>query len=88
MPDKATGVFFTRAHNRFQSSRKNERMEKIKKRVCKSKNPHPVSEARKKEEKEILAETRYTHPIIAAQVLLAQSLLGAASASGARWWQH
>ena len=37
----------------------------------------------RKEKIEVLAEIRSTNPMIAAQVLLAQSLLGAAGASGA-----
>ena len=37
----------------------------------------------RKKKKEILTEKRYTDPMIAAQMLLAQSLLGATGASGA-----
>ena len=39
--------------------------------------------ARKKEKKEIFTEKTYTNPMIVAQVMLGQSLLGAAGASGA-----
>ena len=63
--------------------RKKKKREKLKEGVFQSKNPQRVSEAWKKEKKEILAEKRYTDPMIAAQVLLAQSLLAAAGASGA-----
>ena len=56
---------------------------KLKERGFESENPERVLEARKKEKKEILSEKRYTEPMIAAQVLLAESPLGAASASRA-----
>ena len=42
-----------------------------------------VLEARKKEKKGNLTQKRYTDPMIVAQVMLAQSLFGAAGASGA-----
>ena len=40
-------------------------------------------EARKKEKTEILTKKRYTNPMIVAQVMPAQRLLGAPGASGA-----
>ena len=56
---------------------------KLKERVFESKSPERVWETRKKDKKKILTEKIYTDPMIAAQVLLAHSLLIAAGASGA-----
>ena len=81
--DEATEGFSLAPTTDSRAEEKKKKREKLKERVFESKNPQRVSEARKKEKKEILAEKRYTDPMIAPQVLLAQSLLGAAGALGA-----
>ena len=81
--DEATDVFSLAPTTDSKAEEKKKKREKSKERVFESQNPHRVSEARKKEKKEILAEKKYTDPLIAAQVLLAHSLFGAAGASGA-----
>ena len=74
--------FHSRSQQIPQRKKKREKRSNLKERVFTSKNPQRVGEARKKKKK-ILAEKRYNDPMIAAQVLLAQSLSGAAGASGA-----
>ena len=81
--DEATEIFSLAPTTNCRAEEKKKKREKLKERVFESKNPPRVSEARKKEKMEILAEKRYTDPMIAAQVLLAQSLLGGDGASGA-----
>ena len=81
--DEATEVFSLAptTHSRVEEQKK--KREKLKERVFESKNPQRVSEARTKKKTEVLAEKRSADPMIVAQVLLAQSLLGAAGVSGA-----
>ena len=81
--DKATEVFSLAPTTDSRAEEKKKKREKLKERVFESKNPQRVSQARKKEKKEILAGKRYTDSMIAAQVLLDQSPLGATGASGA-----
>ena len=81
--DEATEVFSLAPTADSRAEEKKKKREILKERVFESKSPQRVSEARKREKKEILGEKRYTDPMIAAQVLLVQSLLGAAGASGA-----
>ena len=81
--DEATEVFSLAPTTDSRAKEKETKQEKLEERVFESKNPQLVSEARRKGKKEVWAEKRYTDPMIAAQVLLAQSLLGAAGASGA-----
>ena len=78
----ATEVFSLAPTADSRAEEKKRKRENLKERVFESKNPQRFSEARNKEKKEILAEKTYTEPMIAAQVLLAQKLLGAAGASG------
>ena len=81
--DEATEVFSLAPTTDSRAEKQNKKREKLKERVFESKNPQRVSETRTKKKTEVLAEKRSTDPMIAAQVLLAQSLLGAASVSGA-----
>ena len=81
--DEATEVFSLAPETDSRAEDKEKRRETLKERVFESKNRQRVSEARKKEKKEILAEKRYTDLMIVAQVLHAQSPLGAAGASSA-----
>ena len=81
--DEASEGFSLGPTTDSRAQEKKKKREKLRERVVESKNRQRVSEARKKEKKEIVAEKRYTDPMIAAQVPLAQSLLGAAGASGA-----
>ena len=81
--DEATEVFSLAPTTDSRAEENKKEREKSKERVFESKNPQLVSEARKKEKKETLSEKRYTDPMIAAHVLLAHSLSGAAGASGA-----
>ena len=80
---KRLKVFHSRPQQIAKRRKKRKKPEKCKEGIFESKNPQRVSQARKKPKKEILAEKRYTDPVIAAQLLLAQSLLGAAGALGA-----
>jgi hypothetical protein len=81
--DEATEVFSLAPTTDSRAEEQKKKREKLKERVFESKNPQRVSEARTKKKTEVLAEKRSTDPMIAAQVLLAQSLLGAAGVSGA-----
>ena len=81
--DEATEVFSLAPTTDSRAEEQRKKREKLKERVFESKNPQRVSEARTKKKTEVLAEKRSTDPMIAAQVLLAQSLLGAAGVSGA-----
>ena len=81
--DAATEVFSLAPTTDSRAEELRKARIKLKERICESQNPDRGSEARKKEKKEILTEKRYTDPMIAAQVLLVQSFLGAAGASGA-----
>ena len=81
--DEGTRFFSLAPTTESKAEEQKEKREKLKERVFESKNAQRVSEARNKKKKEVLAEKRATDPMIAAQVLLAQSLLGAAGASGA-----
>ena len=81
--DEATEVFLLAPTTDSRAEDKKKKREKLKERVFEGKNPQCGSEARKQEKKKIFAVKRCTDPMIAAQVLLAQSLLGAACASGA-----
>ena len=81
--DEATEVFSLAPTTDSRAEEQKKKREKLKERVFESKNPRRVSEARTKKKTEVLAEKRSTDPMIAAQVLLAQSLLGAAGVSGA-----
>ena len=81
--DAATEVFSLAPTTNSRAEDKKITRTKLKERVFESKNPERVLQARKKEKKENLTEKRYTDPLIAAHVLLAQSLLGVAGASGA-----
>ena len=81
--DEATEVFSLAPTTASRMEEEKKKREKLKERVFESKNPQRVSEARSKKKTEVFPEKRSTDPMIAAQILLAQSLLGAASASGA-----
>ena len=81
--DEATEVFSLAPTTDSGAEEQKKKREKLKERVFESKNPQRASEARRKKKTEVLAEKRSTDPMIAAQVLLAQNLLGAASVSGA-----
>ena len=83
LADEATEVFSLAPTTDSRAEEKKKKREELKERVCESKIPQRVSDARKKEKNEILAEKRYTDRTMADQVLLTQSLLGAAGASGA-----
>ena len=81
--DEATEVFSLAPTTDSGAEEQKKKREKLKERVFESKNPQRISEARTKKKTEVLAEKRSTDSMIAAQVLLAQSLLGAAGVSGA-----
>ena len=81
--DEATEVFSLAPTTDSKAEEQKKKREKLKERVFESRNPQRVSEARTKKKTEVLAEKRSTDPMIPAQVLLAQSLLGAAGVSGA-----
>ena len=81
--DEATEVFSLAPTTDSRAEEKKKKREKLKERAFESKNPQCVSEASKKEKKEISAEKRYTDHMMAAPGFLAQSLLCAAGASGA-----
>ena len=81
--DEATEVFSLAPTTDSTAEEQKKKGEKLKERVFESKNPQCVSEARTKKKTAVLAEKRSTNPMIAARVLLAQSLPGAADASGA-----
>ena len=81
--NKATEVFSLAPTTDSSAEEQKKKREKLKERVFESRNPQRVSEARTKKKTQALAEKRSTDPMIAAQVLLAQSLLGAAGVSGA-----
>ena len=81
--DEAIEVFSLAPTTDSRAEQQKKKREKLKERVFESRNPQRVSEARTKKKTEVLAEKRSTDPMIAAQVLLAQSLLGAAGVSGA-----
>ena len=80
---EATEVFSLAPTTDSRAEEQKKKREKIKEIIFESRNPQRVSEARTKKKTEVLAEKRSTDPMIAAQVLLAQSLLGAAGVSGA-----
>ena len=81
--DEATKVFSLAPTTDSRAEEQKKKREKLKERVSESGNPQCVSEGRTKNKTDVLAEKRFTDPTIAAQVLLAQSLLGAAGVSGA-----
>ena len=81
--DEATEVFSLAPTTDSRAEESKKKREKLKGRVFESRNPQRVSEARTKKKTEVLAEKRSADPMIAAQVLLAQSLLGAAGVTGA-----
>ena len=81
--DEATEVFSLAPTTDSRAEEQKKKREKLKERVFESKNPQRLSEARTKKKTEVLAEKRSADPMIAAQVLLAQGLLGAAGVSGA-----
>ena len=81
--DEATEVFSIAPTTDSRVEKQKKEREKLKERVFESKNPQRVSKARSKKKTEVLAEKRCTDRMLAAQVLLAQSPLGAAGASSA-----
>ena len=81
--DEATEVFSLAPTTDSRAEEQKKKREKLKERVFESRNPQRVSEARIKKKTEVLADKRSADPMIAAQVLLAQSLLGAAGVSSA-----
>ena len=75
---EATEIFSLAPTTDSRAEEQKKKREKLKERVFESRNPQRVSEARTIKKTEVLAEKRSTDSMIAAQVLLAQSLLGAA----------